>query len=303
MQAAVPNYRGWVDKTPSPALHPVCENCGTALHGRYCSACGQKDVDLSRSFRHVLHEAIEAWFHVDHSFLHGFYDLLFRPGLMTIDFNAGRRARHVPPFRFYLVVSLLFFFVAFRHEPAGVDEQGVAVTLKTTGATPDSEVTLDDIQLDLPFSPERTLAIRRSILEKVRHPERTLSDFSHALTKALLVCLPVLALLTRVAYWRRPYLYLQHLVLSVHLHTFLFLWWVVALGWAAIADLVSPVLGTGLSVAAAGYAVVYYFLALKRVFATSTVRALTLGTLVGGAYALFATIVVVATLIITLAFL
>ena len=35
--------------------------------------------------------------------------LLVRPGELTVAFFGGRRARYLPPFRLYLVVSLLFF--------------------------------------------------------------------------------------------------------------------------------------------------------------------------------------------------
>jgi hypothetical protein len=38
---------------------------------------------------------------------------VFRPGKLTRDYLMGRRARFMPPFRTYLVLSLLFFLVAF----------------------------------------------------------------------------------------------------------------------------------------------------------------------------------------------
>jgi len=39
--------------------------------------------------------------------------LMNRPGQLTHDYLQGRRARYMPPFRMYLVLSLLFFVVAF----------------------------------------------------------------------------------------------------------------------------------------------------------------------------------------------
>jgi hypothetical protein len=39
--------------------------------------------------------------------------LLIRPGQLTADYLQGKRARFMPPFRMYLVLSLLFFIVAF----------------------------------------------------------------------------------------------------------------------------------------------------------------------------------------------
>lgn len=37
--------------------------------------------------------------------------LLVRPGFLSAEFNAGRRARYMPPFRLYLVISFLLFLV------------------------------------------------------------------------------------------------------------------------------------------------------------------------------------------------
>jgi hypothetical protein len=39
--------------------------------------------------------------------------LLIRPGKLTKDYLEGRRARYMPPFRMYLVLSVVFFVVAF----------------------------------------------------------------------------------------------------------------------------------------------------------------------------------------------
>jgi hypothetical protein len=39
--------------------------------------------------------------------------LLARPGRLTRDYLEGRRARYMPPFRMYLVLSLVFFLIAF----------------------------------------------------------------------------------------------------------------------------------------------------------------------------------------------
>lgn len=253
-------------------------------------------MDFHRGLRHVLHEALEAWFHVDHSFLHGFYDLLFRPGRMTVDFNAGRRARHVPPFRFYVVISLLFFFVFFRSSHDSVQEVGGGKASVVIGG----EQNLNDIQLDLGLSPERNLAIRKTLLEKAQHPERTLAEFAHAVPKALLVCLPFLALLTRVAYWKKPYFYIQHLVYAIHLHSFVFLWWIVAFGWSSLVGLALPALSTWANLAAFLYAVYYYYASMRRSFSASRGTAIALGTLVGGAYFLLVATALLVTLLITL---
>jgi hypothetical protein len=92
-------------------FHTHCENCGTKLEGPWCHACGQHDFEFHRSFRHVFMEALEAFFHFDGNFFRSTTALILRPGWLTAQFNAGKRAAQMPPFRIYLFVAFVFFFV------------------------------------------------------------------------------------------------------------------------------------------------------------------------------------------------
>ncbi|HLP25762.1 MAG TPA: DUF3667 domain-containing protein, partial [Acidobacteriota bacterium] len=94
-------------------FHTHCENCGTELKGPFCHACGQHDFEFHRSFGHVFLEALENFFHFDAKFFRNIVTLLFRPGALTADFNSGKRASQMPPFRLYVFVSVLFFFMSF----------------------------------------------------------------------------------------------------------------------------------------------------------------------------------------------
>ena len=92
-----------------PAHPRVCLNCGAKLSGPYCSQCAQQDIEYHRSFYHLAHEVVENLFHFDGKFFASVAWLLARPGKLTVEFNAGRRQSQVPPLRFYLFVSVLFF--------------------------------------------------------------------------------------------------------------------------------------------------------------------------------------------------
>lgn len=90
---------------------PPCLNCGAPLAGKYCAACGQRDDPHVHRIGHFLHEAFEGLTHADSRLWRTLWPLLARPGLLTQEFFAGRRQRYLPPFRLYIVVSLLFFIV------------------------------------------------------------------------------------------------------------------------------------------------------------------------------------------------
>ena len=88
-----------------------CLNCNAVLTGPFCAACGQRDDRHVHSIGHFLAEAFEGLTHADSRLWKTLWPLLVRPGFLTREFFAGRRQRYLPPFRLYIVVSLLFFLV------------------------------------------------------------------------------------------------------------------------------------------------------------------------------------------------
>jgi hypothetical protein len=96
-----------------PGDSQSCLNCGTQLTGQYCGQCGQRATSRFISIWELLRDAFGDLFELDSRLWRTLAPLLVRPGLLTKDYLEGRRARYMPPFRMYLVLSLLFFVVAF----------------------------------------------------------------------------------------------------------------------------------------------------------------------------------------------
>jgi len=92
---------------------PECLNCGAHLRGQYCGQCGQRSSSRLISLWELVRDAFGDIFELDSRLWQTLVPLLIRPGLLTHDYLQGRRARYMPPFRMYLVLSLLFFLVAF----------------------------------------------------------------------------------------------------------------------------------------------------------------------------------------------
>ncbi len=95
-----------------PAPVTKCANCDAELRGPYCYSCGQSADNHKRSFFHLVWEAIADMFHLDGRLSRTLPDLFLRPGRLANDYIEGRLARHVPPFRMFLVALLLFVFAA-----------------------------------------------------------------------------------------------------------------------------------------------------------------------------------------------
>ena len=97
---------------PPPPPGTLCMNCETELTGRFCHACGQEHADHHRSILHLVWESFEGMFHVDGRLWRTIPWLFVKPGELSKEYFQGKRARHVPPFRTFLVSLLIFILAA-----------------------------------------------------------------------------------------------------------------------------------------------------------------------------------------------
>ncbi|NOT40127.1 MAG: DUF3667 domain-containing protein [Alphaproteobacteria bacterium] len=91
------------------AVMPECANCGTALSGPYCSNCGQKASDYHRPFWWILGEFLDSVFGYDSRTFRTIWLLFAEPGEFTRRYVAGERASMLPPFRLFVIASVVFF--------------------------------------------------------------------------------------------------------------------------------------------------------------------------------------------------
>ena len=95
------------------ALDPErCANCQTQLSGAFCAHCGQKVKPLNPTLRELAGDVWGEVTDVDSKLLRSVRYLFTRPGFLSREHAAGRRASYVSPVRLYLVFSVLFFAAA-----------------------------------------------------------------------------------------------------------------------------------------------------------------------------------------------
>ena len=99
-----------------------CPNCGEALAGDYCHRCGEKHPEArDLSVRHFVGEAVQELSSVEHSKLfHTLLALLFRPGLLTLEWVAGRRSRYLKPLNLCLGVFAVTLFAYSVYKPVSM---------------------------------------------------------------------------------------------------------------------------------------------------------------------------------------
>lgn len=90
-----------------------CLNCETnlALTNRYCPNCGQKNSTKKLSFWDLIQEIFNSVVSYDSKLWISIKALVANPGKLTTNYLAGKRARYVNPFRFFLSLAILFFLI------------------------------------------------------------------------------------------------------------------------------------------------------------------------------------------------
>jgi hypothetical protein len=85
-----------------------CLNCGAALVGPYCAACGQK-AHVHRSMRGFMHDFVQGLFNFEGKIWRTLPMLALKPGEMTRRYIAGERARFISPVALYLFTVFAMF--------------------------------------------------------------------------------------------------------------------------------------------------------------------------------------------------
>jgi len=165
--------------------------------------------------------------------------LLARPGELTVAFFGGRRARYLPPFRLYLVVSLLFF--ASAQLISAISPAHVPTAQEINRAPVSDPVAATVAALTMKnsthgFDPALCSKIHSDAGQWVEQFGRRICDraavdggaaifrvLKSNIPRMMFVFLPLMALVMRLSYWRPCHYYVEHLVFFLHTHAAFFL--------------------------------------------------------------------------------
>ncbi|KHK90907.1 DUF3667 domain-containing protein [Novosphingobium malaysiense] len=87
-----------------------CLNCGTALIGSHCHACGQA-AHVHRTLGAFFHDLLHGVFHFEGKIWRTLPLLVWRPGRLTREYVDGKRASYVSPIALFLFFVFLMFAV------------------------------------------------------------------------------------------------------------------------------------------------------------------------------------------------
>jgi hypothetical protein len=168
------------DSRPRP---DHCLNCGRqSLTTRFCPDCGQENTPHAVSIGELTADILEEFVKWDGRLLRTLGLLLFFPGRLTQEYNAGRRAKYVSPFKMYFVVSALFVFFLSLNGPNkdiklnfSPETDQINIGSGDTGITNTPKPKKSGISLfgDEPFPPDYKLVDGSSVKEGRFHEAYT----------------------------------------------------------------------------------------------------------------------------------
>jgi hypothetical protein len=204
---------------------PVCLDCGAELHGTFCSACGQKAMTHDLSLKHVVEEVVHDMTHFDSRFFRTMRLLFFKPGHLTQEYLAGRRTRHVPPFRLYIFVSFLLFLMlgvatkSTTHGEKEAKEVPGVVTLNTPEGAGQMNIHIND---DKGAQSPAEATLEKNLRKALSEPDAFREHFLHWLSRIMFLLLPAFATLLLVVFMGSRRYFVEHVIFSLHFHSFAF---------------------------------------------------------------------------------
>ncbi|HJY11870.1 MAG TPA: DUF3667 domain-containing protein [Flavobacterium sp.] len=210
-----------------PRNDHTCLNCGSTVALRYCSLCGQENIEPHESFGSIVAHFLADIFHFDGKFFATTKYLFVRPGFLSTEYAAGRRTSYFHPIRMYLFSSALFFFVFFAFFAPGEIivvtnpstkkvEHPVIVPNNSSSRTQESNLMFDNI---------REKMIKLSSDSDSDHMLAGIVDkFLHKLPYLLFVSLPLYAFYLSLLYrGSKQFYYSDHAVFLIHIYIFTFI--------------------------------------------------------------------------------
>ena len=194
-----------------------CKNCNTQLMGVYCYDCGQEAINLNVTFLTFIKEFLSNLISVDSKLLITFKNLLMRAGFLSKEYFNGKRTKYTLPSRIYLFASILtlLIFSLFSQESTRYmkfygNDLGFIMATNEDGSGFRTVMGIRHEHMN--NSKKLWGAIDSTPLE---------INYISFIPKVFFCLFPLFAFLLKCFYWNR--LYVNHLILVLHNHSFLFI--------------------------------------------------------------------------------
>jgi hypothetical protein len=206
-----------------------CHNCGAVVDYHFCAVCGQETKLHMPSAGEFLHEFITHYVALEGKLWQSLWLLLRKPGMLTAEYLAGRRARYIQPLRLYLTFSVLFFalfkwsgYEVFNNEePPPSVERHMPANNAAGVAAGSGSVLQDRITR---WNPAVGAKIEKFEAMSSEEQRRMYTNaFFGSAPYAMFCLMPVFALFLKLLYLGSGRRYGEHLLFALHANAFAFL--------------------------------------------------------------------------------
>ena len=216
-----------------------CPNCNIDIlkEHKFCASCGQKNTSLKITLKEFLGSFFQEYISFDTRFFRSIRPLLFNPAFLANKFFEGKRLTYVNPLRFYIFVSFVAFFIA--------GFTSLTIVNLDDGVTAEEAISLNpDGTVDITLSSGKEIEFDKEEFKKSfdliqQNKESINENFFKYVSIALFLLMPLFALINSLFFRKRRDFYLEHLILSFHIHTFFFIILIIAMIISFFSDLFS----------------------------------------------------------------
>lgn len=244
----------------------TCPNCDSPAAGNYCAQCGQPTHLHKDTFWGLVTHFIAHYFHFESKFWQTMRTLMVRPGALTVAYLAKQRARHVPPMSLYIFVAVAFLLLSSLFSTG----------YKKLGWVSPRQDTVVVEEIASPDDPPEIAALDRltARIHAASTDPQIKASVKAYFPKLFFIMIPVLALILRLLLLRNPRsTFVTNSIFALHFQAAAFI--------IQLVDKLLPFL-PGFVVPLA--TVVYLTLALRKVYAVKTGRAIWLAVLTSFLY-------------------
>jgi len=210
-----------------------CLNCGTIVTGNFCQNCGQENIEVKESFFQIVYHFIEDITHFDGKLIKTLKFLITKPGFLTKEYVAGKRATYIHPIRMYIFISAVFFLFIFSGEQKIVDvntNQTKSSSIVFGDSTYNTVAQYDSTQKKLPIQKRDKWLTAKLTKQQILINNKygndqnkilaaLIDNFKHNFSKILYLSLPIFAFFLWVLYKRnKSYYFADHMIFSIHLY-------------------------------------------------------------------------------------
>lgn len=204
-----------------------CLNCGTVVIDKFCHHCGQENIETHENFFHIAWHFITDYFHFDSKFFRSLIPLFIKPGFLTREYWDGRRMRYIPPLRLFFFVTIIFMIsMSYFYKHFGDDVKKGMIKVDSDVAQYDS---MSIANMEDKVRAREITAAKATNERRLRKLSKGIDDFFIYVKYITFCLLPIYALVFKLLYIRRKTFYVDHLVYMMHVQSFVYSLFTIAL--------------------------------------------------------------------------